>query len=69
MRDRKESNSDTKVFSMSSRSVLGPFTEENAEERASFEEGRVDILSCLLDIQRIFWVGSSELTRKVRLEI
>lgn len=69
MRDREEANNDTKVFSLSSRSVVGPFTEENAEERAGFEEGRVDMLSCLLDTQRIFWVGSSELTRKVRLEV
>lgn len=56
-------------FSLRSWSMVGPFPEENAEGRAAFEEGKVDILSCLLDIQTIFWVGSSEFTRKVRLEI
>ena len=69
IRDREESRNDTKVFSLSSWSMMGPFPEGNTDRRAGFEEGRVDILSCLSDIQSIFWVSCSEFTRKVKLEI
>lgn len=67
IRDREESRNDTKVFSLSGWSMMGLFLEGNTDRRAGFEEGRGDILSCLSDIQRIFWVSCSEFIRKVKL--